>query len=224
MQAPQQYLRSFGRKKSRRLRPNAEAAITSVLPELTIREIADLPQGFKETWLEIGFGGGEHLIHQAKNNPDVGFIGCEPFINGMAKLLREIEENNLKNIRLFDDDFRLLAEKMPDDSIDKAFILFPDPWPKKKQNKRRLIQKPLLDILARILKPGAILRVATDDMDYAKWIMTHLLARDDFTWLAESKADWQTVPPDHTLTKYQKKACEAGRIPVFMHFSKKIKK
>ena len=226
------YLQSFGRTKSRKLRNNANRLMAEILPLVRVDEFPK--SAYKETWLEIGFGDGGHLLHQAISNPQIGFIGCEPFINGTVKLLRGIEENKLNNIRIFPGDFRELIlsssgydpriqgvsdsivsqtldprVKPEDDKwvgiIDRVFILFPDPWPKKKQKKRRLVSKESLDLLARIMKQGAKLRIATDHEDYAKWIVRELLAHDKFRWLAQSKHDWQTQPTDHIETKYQKK-------------------
>ncbi len=213
------YLQSFGRTKSRKLRDNSKKLLAEVLPKVKVDGFPKFD--FKEIWLEIGFGDGGHLLHQALANPKIGFIGCEPFVNGTVKLLRGIEENELKNIRVYAGDFRQLitspygltigdpAVEPQDDVwegvIDRVFILFPDPWPKKRQNKRRIISKQTLDLLARIMKRDARLRIATDHEDYAKWIARELLEHDKFRWLAGSRADWQTQPIDHIETKYQKK-------------------
>lgn len=211
------YLQSFGRTKSRKLRDSGMRLLNEVLPKIKVNEFPKWD--FKQTWLEIGFGDGGHLLHQAMNNPKIGFIGCEPFINGTVKLLRGVEEGGLKNIRISDNDFRLLAEKFSDNSIDKTFILFPDPWPKKKQRKRRIVSKQTLDLLARIMKRGATLRVATDHEDYAKWIIKELLAHECFEWTAKSKADWQVAPADHIETKYQKKNLAKSKQPIFIEFT-----
>lgn len=213
------YLQSFGRLKARRIRQGSQGLLNEVLPELRLdydnESAAEFIAANKQTWLEIGFGDGGHLLHQAVNNRDVGFIGCEPFINGTVKLVRGIKEHKLDNIRVSDADFRLIAEKIPDNSIDRCFILFADPWPKKRQHKRRIISAETLAILARIMRIGARLRIATDHDDYKKWIAIRLLETPDFTWLAQSRADWETQPADHIETKYQKKAFNEGRKSVF---------
>lgn len=214
---PPKYLQSFGRTKSRKLRDNAKRLLDEVLPKVLITNFPDFKQKPKETWLEIGFGDGGHLLHQALNNRDIAFIGCEPFINGTVKLLRGIEENGLTNIHVSNNDFRLIAEKFPKHSIDRVFILFPDPWPKKKQNKRRIISTETLNLLANIMKPGATLRVATDHMGYAEWIISHVLNHPQFTWPAKSKASWQQ-PADHIETKYQMKNLAKSAKPVFFEF------
>ena len=207
------YLQSFGRTKSRRIRDNAKRILDEGLPKYTFTE---LPKN-KEVWLEIGFGGGEHLLHQAKNNRDVFIIGCEPFINGTIKLLRGLEDDKLDNVRIFKGDFRILAEQLPNDLFSKVFVLFPDPWPKKKQNKRRIISHETLDLLIKLAKNKADMRIATDHVDYAKWIAAHITSHKGITWQASCKADWQTQPTDHIETKYQKKALNEGRNPVFFN-------
>jgi len=167
--------------------------------------------------LEIGFGGGEHLIAQAQRAPGTGFIGCEPFIEGMAKALTGIQENGLTNVRLWMDDARLLMAGLADHSVDQAFILFPDPWPKKKQQKRRLIQPGFLAELHRILAPGARVRFATDVASYADEALARFLAHGGFAWQAERADDWRTPPADHVPTRYEAKRlgdCE----PVWLDF------
>ncbi len=199
----------------------------TLLPSLLI----DLPEGplapetlfptQKEYWLEIGFGGGEHLAHQASLYRTIGIIGCEPYLNGVAGLLKHIDDEQLNNIRIYADDARLLMEKLPAASITKAFILYPDPWPKARHKKRRLIQTPLLDSLARIMAPGGQLRIATDDDDYCTWILEHALPHPSFTWQANTCADWLDAPADWTTTRYeQKKAVDRGLTPSYLNFLK----
>lgn len=171
----------------------------------------------RPVWLEIGFGGGEHLIRRARQFPDVGLIGAEPFIDGVAKALTGIDEHGLSNVRLHADDVREILINMPDGLISRGFILFPDPWPKKRQQKRRLIQTPFLDELARVMKSGAPLRFATDVASYADEALSKFLAHPEFEWLAERCTDWQTQPEDHEATRYQLKKlgdCE----PVWLEF------
>jgi tRNA (guanine-N7-)-methyltransferase len=209
-------LRSFGRLKSRKLRENPQRLMDEVLPKITYKE---LPTG-KDIWLEIGFGGGEHLAHQAKNNPNVNIIGFEPFINGTAKLLREVEDNKLTNVLVHNGDARDVLEKLPDNVISKVYILFPDPWPKRKHNKRRLIQKPLLDMLYKAIKPGGELLIATDHEGYAQWILHEIFSHNVFEWQAKCKADWQNEFPGHIKTKYQLKNMAKTVRPLFLRFLK----
>lgn len=206
-----QPLRSFGRIKSRRLRGNSQRLIDDVLPAITFTAI---PKN-KEIWLEIGFGGGEHLAHQAQNNPNVFFIGCEPFINGMAKLLRDVEDNNLKNVAVYNGDARELLDKLPDNSLTKIFILFPDPWPKSRHHKRRIIQQNLLTSLARTLKKDGFVRLATDHAEYGEWIQEEFAKSSNFMLKIKTHA----APQDHIETKYQKKGL-AGNNPIFLEYQK----
>ena len=183
-------VRSFGRRRARKLTARQSHLFETLYPTVAaaapgsqyidyapaagdqIAEIAaDLIQPQQRTWLEIGFGGGEHLIWQARQNPDVTIVGCEPFIDGLVKVLSTIDEDGLSNIRLHDDDVRPLLRSMPDDCIDRAFILFPDPWPKRRHSKRRLVNPPLLRELARVMRKGAELRIGTDIADYARSIL-----------------------------------------------------
>lgn len=155
--------------------------------------------------LEIGFGGGEHLIGQARANPDTGYIGAEPFIDGMAKALTGIVEHGLENVRLHMDDARVLIGWLAPGSIGQVFILFPDPWPKARHNKRRLVQPDFLDELARILTPGAHVRFATDMRAYADHTLTVFLKDGRFDWQAERSSDWTDPPADHIRTRYEAK-------------------
>jgi len=167
-------------------------------------------------WLEIGFGGGEHLAHQAALNPGVGIIGCEPYINGIGDLLKAIEAQKLSNIRIHGDDARPLIERLPDASIERVFILYPDPWPKARHHKRRLVSTELLNQLARVMKPGAILRLATDHSDYCTWMLERLLPHPSFTWTAKDCDDWLKPWSDWIPTRYEQKAL-AGR-PTYLTF------
>ena len=214
MQKPA-YLSSFGRNRGRSLRPYQQRLVDELLS--TLMPKPDAPkEGFAKLALEIGFGGGEHLLAQAAHNPDTLFIGCEPFINGVAKCLAGIDQRKLKNIRLFTRDARELVEKMPDACVDSAFILFPDPWPKVRHNKRRLVNADTLQMLARIHKKGGRLLIATDHVDYSEWILEVLLSHPDYQWTAKEQGDWANPPTDWTETKYQRKTTEQGRQPVFM--------
>jgi tRNA (guanine-N7-)-methyltransferase len=164
--------------------------------------------GYKKLALEIGFGGGEHLLAQAEHNPDTLFIGCEPYINGVAKCLAGIDEQKISNIRLYTRDARELIEALPDACLDSVFILFPDPWPKLRHNKRRLVSAQTLSMLARTHKKGGRLLIATDHVDYSVWMLEVLLNHPDYSWTAREQADWKNPPKDWTTTKYQRKTTE----------------
>ncbi|MFM9938903.1 MAG: tRNA (guanosine(46)-N7)-methyltransferase TrmB [Hyphomicrobiaceae bacterium] len=176
------------------------------------------PVQAKPIWLEIGFGGGEHLIWQAAANPTVGIIGCEPFEEGVVKVLTAIDEHGLGNIRLHPDDARPLLRWLPAASIARAFILFPDPWPKRKHQKRRLINTALLELLARVMQPGAELRIGTDIADYARTIFMAFQATEHFRWLATGPDDWHLRPTDWPQTRYEQKAVREGRRSVYLRF------
>jgi tRNA (guanine-N7-)-methyltransferase len=212
---PPKFLSSFGRNRGRSLRPYQQQLVDVLLPTLAPNVVAP-KEGFTSLALEIGFGGGEHLLAQAAHNPDTLFIGCEPFINGVAKCLAGIDQQKLRNIRLFTRDARELIAALPDACIDSAFILFPDPWPKLRHNKRRLINAETLAMLARIHKKVGRLLIATDHVDYSVWILEVLQNNPHYQWTAREQADWKTPPKDWTETKYQRKTTEQGREPVFM--------
>jgi tRNA (guanine-N7-)-methyltransferase len=224
--APPAIRRLYGRRRGRPLRPGRARLHEELLPRLGIalppRDPLDarafFPAAPAAVWLEIGFGGGEHLAEQAERHPEIGFIGCEVFENGVARLVSEIACRGLSNIRIFADDARLLLDRLTPQSIGRAFILFPDPWPKQRHHKRRLVAPATLDRLAAVLQPGAELRLATDDPDYLAAMLAHLTAHPDFRWLACRPADWQERPPDWPATRYEEKARAAGRAPGFLRF------
>jgi tRNA (guanine-N7-)-methyltransferase len=174
----------------------------------------------RETRLEIGFGGGEHLIEAAALEPDVGFIGCEPFVNGMARLLSLIERRGLGNIRLHRGDAVEVIDRLPDASLARIYLFYPDPWPKRRQRKRRFISADTLARLARVMRAGAQLRFATDIDDYAAWTLARLRASPDFRWTASGAADWLHPWEGWTRTKYEGKAIAAGRKPVYLTFAR----
>ncbi|HTI85912.1 MAG TPA: tRNA (guanosine(46)-N7)-methyltransferase TrmB [Alphaproteobacteria bacterium] len=217
--------RLYGRRQGRPLRAGRRHLIDDLLPGLAIPldnvATASLdPKALfaapREVWLEIGFGGGEHLAAQARANPAIGVIGVEPFINGAASLLKAIDAEKLTNVRLLMDDARPLLEALAPRSIARAFILFPDPWPKRRHWKRRIVSRAVLDQLARVLVPGAELRLATDDPDYADWMLLAVLAHPDFIWTARGPSDWRVRPADQPQTRYESKALAAGRKPLFV--------
>ena len=175
----------------------------------------------RDVWLEIGFGAGEHLAEQAEHHPEIGFIGCEVFEDGIVRLLGEVARRGLGNIRMFTDDARLLLAALPPGSIGRIFILFPDPWPKRRHHKRRLVAPATLDLLAAVMSDGAELRLATDDRDYLAWMLQHATAHPDFVWLARRPADWRERPDDWPETRYEAKARTAGRMPAFLRFTRR---
>ena len=221
--------RLYGRRRGRPLRAGQRRLVETLLPKLAIPlphagrlDPASLfPGGVSAVWLDIGFGGGEHLAEQATQHPDIGFIGCEVFENGIAKLLGEIDRRGLGNLRLFTDDARLLIDDLAPGSIGRVFILFPDPWPKQRHHKRRFVARPTLDRLAAIMPEGAELRLATDDSGYLAWMLEHLIAHPAFVWLARRPVDWRARPPDWPPTRYEEKAVAAGRAPVFLRFARR---
>jgi tRNA (guanine-N7-)-methyltransferase len=168
--------------------------------------------------LEVGFGGGEHLAEQARRHPDTGFIGCEPFENGVAKLLTQIQASGLRNVRVVPDDARDILVRLPDASLSFVFVLFPDPWPKLRHHKRRFIQTRTLDQIHRLLKPGGELRIATDHTDYGQWALMHLMRDNRFEWAATRAADWRVRPDDWVATRYEQKALKAGRSCIYLRF------
>ncbi len=185
-------------------------------PERTMLDLDTLFSG-RPVWLEIGFGGGEHMVHQAVRNPDVGLIGCEPFINGVAMLLGKIRSASATNIRIHPGDVRDLFDVLPPASIQKAFLLYPDPWPKARHHRRRAVTPEYLVPLARVMAPGAELRIATDIPDYVRQSLEQV-PRHGFTWCAERPDDWRAPWDDWTQTRYEAKALREGRTPHYLTF------
>ena len=173
--------------------------------------------GGRDVWLEVGFGGGEHMVHQAVANPDVGIIGAEPYINGVAMLLGKIRRAAADNVAVHPGDARDLMDVLPAASISKAFLLYPDPWPKKRHHRRRFVTQEHLEPLARALKPGAEFRVATDIPDYVRQTLEEV-PKAGFEWLAERPGDWRTAWPDWISTRYEQKALREGRVPHYLTF------
>ncbi|SMX30173.1 tRNA (guanine-N(7)-)-methyltransferase [Pelagimonas phthalicica] len=230
---PQAPWRNFyGRVKGKTLKQSQEAYLEEDLAALSPGAIEweDNPDrspldlqamfGGKPVWLEIGFGGGEHMVHQAVNNPDVGIIGCEPYINGVAMLLGKIRKAEAGNIKVHPGDVRNLFDVLPEASIDKAFLLYPDPWPKKRHHRRRAVTPEYLQPLSRALKPGAEFRVATDIPDYVRQTMIEV-PKAGFEWLAEGPSDWREPWQDWISTRYEQKALREGRVPHYMTFRKR---
>jgi len=218
----------YGRRQGRPLKVQARDALETVLPRLALplNALGDplsLFPGCREVAFEVGFGGGEHLIAQAKAHPETAFIGAEPFINGVAKLADAARET--PNLRIHHGDARDVLERLPDASLSAAFILFPDPWPKLRHHKRRFVNQENLTQLARALRPGARLRIASDITDYVRWTL-EAIARFNriegrtFAWMAACKADWTQRPADWPPTRYEAKALEAGRVPAYLSFER----
>ncbi len=195
-----------------------EGVGTCSLVQQSIPSPQPSPPGERELWLEIGFGGGEHLVWQAQHNPGVTLIGCEPFEDGVMKVLTRIADDGLKNISLHMGDARDVLRWLPAASISRAFILFPDPWPKRKHRKRRLVNPGTLALLARVMKPGAELRIGTDIGDYARTILQAFAAQVAFKWLADGPSDWRIRPPDWPETRYEAKAAREGRVRYYLRF------
>ena len=213
-------LRSYGRLKTRQLKPRQAGLLESELPRLTFPLGADprtLSPWAQAVWLEIGFGGGEHLAEQAARRPEVLLIGAEPFVNGVASAVRHLHERGVDNVRLHQGDARDLLASLPDGALDRAFILFPDPWPKLRHHKRRLIQPAFLVELARVLRPGARLRFATDWRDYAAWTLERMLKEPACAWSAQRAGDWRDPPDDHVTTRYEEKRL-GDSAPIFLEF------
>jgi tRNA (guanine-N7-)-methyltransferase len=178
----------------------------------------------RAVWLEIGFGGGEHLAAQAECHPEISLIGCEVFEPGIATLLAHVERLRLDNIRIFSNDARLMITALPPSSVDRVFILFPDPWPKRRHENRRLISRETLDALSEIMTDGAELRLATDDSNYLLWMLERIAEHPLFEWLARSPSDWRNRPIDWPPTRYEEKARAAGRVPTFLRLRRRVRK
>lgn len=219
-------LRSFGRRRARKLSPRQNELLDSGLREMALdlsKSCPDNPahlfgEDTKAVWLEIGFGGGEHLLWQARDNPDIGFLGCEPFIDGVVKVLDGASKAGLNNIRLHADDARDVLPWLPSASIARAFLLFPDPWPKKRHLKRRLVNAEMIGRLARLVAPDGELRLATDIPDYARGMLAAVRKEGSFRWLARQPSDWRIRPGDWPETKYERKALREGRKRYFLRF------
>ncbi len=217
-------IRTYGRIKSRPIKPRQVALMETLLPKIaTPREPFDpraLAPNAAEVWLEIGFGGGEHLAAQAARRPDVLLLGAEPFVNGVASVLRHIDELGLENVRLRAGDGRDLMAALPMASVDRLFLLFPDPWPKTRHHKRRLVGPEFIEEAARILKGGGRLRFATDWADYANWTLERFLRSGAFDWTAQVADDWRRAPADHIVTRYEEKRL-GDCAPVCLEFERR---
>ena len=215
--------RVYGRKQTRPPKGERLNALETLLPQIQIKlplNGALFPNSKKETWLEIGFGNGEHLAGLIKRHTDVNFIGAEFFINGMAAFLNHIEDVPHDNIRAFMDDAILLVDELPVASINRIYVLNPDPWPKKRHHKRRIISQDNLTRFARILKPGGLLVMATDVDDLAGWMVTQASNHSAFEWTAETIEECKTMPKDWIITRYQTRGANAGRKQTYLVFKR----
>ncbi|WP_375637599.1 MULTISPECIES: tRNA (guanine(46)-N(7))-methyltransferase TrmB [unclassified Bartonella] len=221
----------FGRRQGKQLRNSQLTRIKMLLPnfniDLNVPPPSNLTSLFsskvREIRLEIGFGGGEHLLHEMEYFPKTGFIGVEPFINGMAKILLSLEQhqNHQNRLRLYNDDATRLLDWLPDNSLDGIDLFYPDPWPKKKHWKRRFINIKNLNRFARVLKIGKFFRFASDIDSYVNWTLCHCAQHDHFEWKAESPQDWKLPYPLWSGTRYEAKALREGRTPAYLTFIKK---
>ena len=217
MSEPAQRGAFYGRRQGKRLRPKQAAGISGTLPNLQIdcsgpvRPDRLFAADKTAYWLEIGFGGGEHLINNARLHPDIGHLGCEPFINGMAKLVLLIEQEGIDAIRLHNDDAVQLLDQLPDASLDRVYLLYPDPWPKRRHNKRRFVSDENLSRIARVLKRGGEFRFASDIDHYVGWTLSRILRSPDFVWTAEQPDDWRLPWDNWPSTRYEAKAIREGR-------------
>ena len=232
MKHPERPHRNFyGRRKGKHLKQSQESYLIEDLAALSPGPVSwdDNPTrvdldlgalfGGRDVWLEVGFGGGEHVIHQAAENSDVGIIGCEPYINGVAMLLGKMRKANVDNLRIYPEDVRDMFDVLPDQSISKAFLLYPDPWPKSSHHRRRFVTPEHLEPLAKALKPGAEFRVATDIPDYVRQTLEEV-PKAGFEWLAEGPEDWRKPWSDWISTRYEQKALREGRTPHYLTFRK----
>jgi tRNA (guanine-N7-)-methyltransferase len=219
----------YGRRSGHRLRAGQKRLLEELLPTIRV-DLAgeggvDPARCFSPTmagvWLEVGFGAGEHMIEQAAAHRDVGIIGCEPFITGIAQALARIDAQELDNVRIYDGDARDLLEALAPACLDRLFLLFPDPWPKRRHHKRRFICDDNVAQLARTLKPGGEFRVASDIPEYVRWTLLHVLRNGKFEWLAEAPVDWRQRPADWPPTRYENKAVAAGRRPSYLRFRRR---
>jgi tRNA (guanine-N7-)-methyltransferase len=216
----------FGRRKGHRLRPHQDALLQTLLPRLALAldhpapaDLATLfPRPVDAVRLEIGFGGGENLVAEAAAQPRAGFIGCEPFVNGMAKILALIEAGHLDTVKLYAGDAIDLLAWLPANSLTGVDLLYPDPWPKRRHWKRRFVQDRTVAMLASALCVGGTFRFATDIPDYAAWTLEHLRRAPEFTWTAERAADWREPWPGFRGTRYEAKAKREGRAPCYLVF------
>ncbi|TCD16340.1 tRNA (guanine(46)-N(7))-methyltransferase TrmB [Oricola cellulosilytica] len=216
----------FGRRRGKALKPRQAELLDRYLPEWRIDLASPPPAALRNVFdhaptrivLEIGFGGGEHLLHRALSDPHGGFIGVEPFVNSMAKFVAAAADEGLTNVRLHDDDATQLLDWLPDASLDGVDLLYPDPWPKMRHWKRRFVNAANLDRFARVMKPGAVFRFASDIDTYVNWTLRHIEIHPAFEWTARNAADWREPYDGWPGTRYEAKALREGRTPAYLTF------
>jgi tRNA (guanine-N7-)-methyltransferase len=220
--------RWYGRRTGKPWRKKRRKLYEELLPTIGLK-LENIPADLKmlfpnpvhSVWLEIGFGGGEHLAEQAEKNPGIGIIGCEPFVNGVASLMKHIYAKGVTNVRVYDDDVRHLLKLMAPKSLARIFILFPDPWPKSRHHRRRIVKDKTISEFARLLKNGGEFRFASDHQGYVSWALRHLLQNDDLSWTAFCPDDWRLPPPDWVETRYEQKAKARGDVSAYLRFERK---
>ncbi len=218
----------YGRRKAKTLRGRKVRLIEELLPDRAVAlerpapaDLRDLFPDHPETInVEIGFGGGEHLAHRAAANPSTGFIGVEPFIDGMAKMLGRIDDDGLPNVRLHDDDAAPLLDWLPPGSVSRIDLLYPDPWPKTRHWKRRFVNQANLERIHRALEPGGIFRFASDIDTYVNWTLQHVHVHGKLDWKAQRATDWSEPWDGWFRTRYEAKAIREGRTPCYLTFGK----
>ena len=218
----------FGRRKGKPISPTQQALMDDLLPRISLnpaKPVSDVATVFAHKpsaiWMEIGFGGGEHIVRQAKSNPDVGLIGCEPFVNGVVKALVQMREQDVSNIRVYDEDAAHILDWLPSASLDRLFLLYPDPWHKKRHWKRRFVSDANLERIIRVLKPGAQFRFASDIEAYVNWTLEHVSGVDALEEIDATPEKRLEAWPDWQTTRYEEKAFREGRRPHYLTFRRK---
>ena len=219
------FLPFYGRRKGRPLRNTSKRLLEELLPAYLVPDNTSEPSKLfthnpRKLYLEIGFGGGEHLAMVAKNHPENAYIGAEPFLNGVSSFLKYCQNEALKNVRIWPDDIRLQLSSWPSECLDGIFIMFPDPWPKIRHSSRRIINKDNLAAFARLIKVGGSLRMASDHASAKNWILSGMLENPYFDWTAERPDDWNVQPHDWPETRYMRKALKEGRRPAWFDFKR----
>ncbi|MEO1293668.1 MAG: tRNA (guanosine(46)-N7)-methyltransferase TrmB [Pseudomonadota bacterium] len=220
----------YGRRRSHRLRPGQQHLMDELLPSVSVLrdlapnepvDVAALFDAVDDFWLEIGFGGGEHLADLAQAHPQIGFIGCEHYIDGVAKMMATIEREELENVRIHPHDARDVLDRLPDGSVGRIYLLYPDPWPKTRHHKRRFVSAENLSAFARVLREGGELRIASDIPDYIRHTLVEMQAQPAFEWLAECRRDWVEPWEGWKSTRYEEKALREGRRPCYLRFARR---
>ncbi len=211
--------RMYGRSSGKALRARQTELMETLYPKIAFDPVRSFdPSPFQDVWLELGFGGAEHLIWQAEHNPDTLIIGAEPFLNGVAKAVSGVDDNGLENLRLYMGDGREVMDALPDGSLSRMFVLFPDPWPKARHNKRRIITPEFVSDVYRLVKPGGIFRFGSDIIDYVDWTLTRVKAHGGFHFEPAAKENWLVRPDDWPQTRYEAKAIREGRTCHYFEF------